>query len=107
MRYARHVADLVGDTPLVQLSRVTDGIAATVLAKVVDLLDPRAGVVEIMAQASMIVDNDFFKHKVFFRPSGKGKATEFFEMKKTRTILASLAFAYRTHRLIAAAAAVE
>jgi cystathionine beta-synthase len=34
VRYARHVADLVGDTPLVQLSRVTDGIAATVLAKV-------------------------------------------------------------------------
>ncbi|WP_426323706.1 pyridoxal-phosphate dependent enzyme [Microbacterium sp. E-13] len=28
------MADLVGDTPLVQLTRVTDGIAATVLAKV-------------------------------------------------------------------------
>ncbi|MGX5772174.1 pyridoxal-phosphate dependent enzyme [Microbacterium trichothecenolyticum] len=34
MRYAQSVADLVGDTPLVQLTRVTDGIAATVLAKV-------------------------------------------------------------------------
>ncbi|MET0734416.1 MAG: pyridoxal-phosphate dependent enzyme [Microbacterium sp.] len=34
MRYARNVADLVGNTPLVQLTRVTDGIAATVLAKV-------------------------------------------------------------------------
>lgn len=34
MRYARNVADLVGRTPLVQLTRVTDGIAATVLAKV-------------------------------------------------------------------------
>ena len=34
MRYAKSVADLVGDTPLVQLTRVTDGIAATVLAKV-------------------------------------------------------------------------
>ncbi|WP_439593739.1 PLP-dependent cysteine synthase family protein [Microbacterium sp.] len=34
MRYARSVADLVGNTPLVQLTRVTDGIAATVLAKV-------------------------------------------------------------------------
>ncbi|GAB2831192.1 pyridoxal-phosphate dependent enzyme [Microbacterium insulae] len=34
MRYARSVADLVGDTPLVQLTRVTEGIAATVLAKV-------------------------------------------------------------------------
>lgn len=34
MRYARHVAELVGDTPLVQLSRVTAGLSATVLAKV-------------------------------------------------------------------------
>jgi cystathionine beta-synthase len=34
VRYARNVADLVGNTPLVQLTRVTDGIAATVLAKV-------------------------------------------------------------------------
>lgn len=34
MRYAKSVADLVGNTPLVQLTRVTEGIAATVLAKV-------------------------------------------------------------------------
>lgn len=34
MRYAEHIADLVGDTPLVKLNRVTDGIACTVLAKV-------------------------------------------------------------------------
>lgn len=34
MRYARSVADLVGNTPLVQLTRVTEGIRATVLAKV-------------------------------------------------------------------------
>ena len=34
MRYAKSVADLVGNTPLVQLTRVTDGIAATVLAKI-------------------------------------------------------------------------
>ncbi len=34
MRYAHSVADLVGNTPLVRLTRVTDGIAATVLAKV-------------------------------------------------------------------------
>ncbi|MFG6492962.1 pyridoxal-phosphate dependent enzyme [Microbacterium sp. P03] len=34
MRYASSVADLVGNTPLVRLDRVTDGIAATVLAKV-------------------------------------------------------------------------
>ena len=34
MRYAEHIADLVGDTPLVKLNHVTDGIACTVLAKV-------------------------------------------------------------------------
>jgi len=34
MRYAHSVADLVGNTPLVRLNRVTEGIAATVLAKV-------------------------------------------------------------------------
>ncbi|MFG6402815.1 pyridoxal-phosphate dependent enzyme [Microbacterium sp. P04] len=34
MRYARTITDLVGNTPLVRLNRVTDGIAATVLAKV-------------------------------------------------------------------------
>ena len=34
MRYAEHVVELVGDTPLVRLSSVTRGIAATVLAKV-------------------------------------------------------------------------
>ncbi|GAA1860611.1 hypothetical protein GCM10009796_23660 [Microbacterium koreense] len=34
VRYVRHVADLVGNTPLVELTRVTAGIAATVLAKV-------------------------------------------------------------------------
>jgi cystathionine beta-synthase len=34
VHYAQSVADLVGNTPLVQLTRVTEGIAATVLAKV-------------------------------------------------------------------------
>lgn len=34
VRYAEHIADLVGDTPLVKLNHVTDGIACTVLAKV-------------------------------------------------------------------------
>jgi cystathionine beta-synthase len=34
MRYAQSVVDLVGNTPLVRLNRLTDGIAATVLAKV-------------------------------------------------------------------------
>lgn len=34
MKFARSVVDLIGDTPLVQLTRVTEGISATVLAKV-------------------------------------------------------------------------
>ncbi len=34
MRYASSIADLVGNTPLVRLNSVTEGIAATVLAKV-------------------------------------------------------------------------
>jgi cystathionine beta-synthase len=34
VKYADHIADLVGNTPLVKLGSVTDGIAATVLAKV-------------------------------------------------------------------------
>jgi len=34
MRYVEHVADLVGNTPLVKLGPVADGVAALVLAKV-------------------------------------------------------------------------
>src|SRR4051812_4386674 len=34
MKYAEHIVDLVGNTPLVRLGSVTEGIAATVLAKV-------------------------------------------------------------------------
>ena len=34
MRYAEHISELVGNTPLVRLSSVTAGLAATVLAKV-------------------------------------------------------------------------
>ena len=34
MKYANSVMDLVGNTPLVRLNRVTEGISATVLAKV-------------------------------------------------------------------------
>ena len=33
MRYAENITDLVGNTPLVRLNHVTDGIRATVLAK--------------------------------------------------------------------------
>lgn len=39
MKYAKTVIDLVGDTPLVQLNSVTEGISATVLAKV-EYLNP-------------------------------------------------------------------
>ncbi len=39
VRYANSVVDLVGDTPLVRLNRVTEGIRATVLVKV-EYLNP-------------------------------------------------------------------
>jgi len=39
MKYANTVIDLVGNTPLVRLNKVTEGIAATVLAKV-EYLNP-------------------------------------------------------------------
>jgi len=39
MQYAESVVDLVGNTPLVKLNRVTEGIAATVLVKV-EYLNP-------------------------------------------------------------------
>ena len=34
MRYAEHVSELVGNTPLVRLGAVTEGLSATILAKV-------------------------------------------------------------------------
>lgn len=34
MKYAENIADLVGNTPLVKLNRVTEGVVCTVLAKV-------------------------------------------------------------------------
>lgn len=34
MRYAEHISELVGHTPLVRLTRVTDDLSATILAKV-------------------------------------------------------------------------
>jgi len=39
VKYANSVIDLIGNTPLVRLNKVTDGIAATVLAKV-EYLNP-------------------------------------------------------------------
>jgi cystathionine beta-synthase len=48
VKYAEHVADLVGNTPLVKLSAVTEGIAATVLAKV-EYLNPGGSVKDRIA----------------------------------------------------------
>jgi cystathionine beta-synthase len=48
VRYAEHIADLVGNTPLVKLSSITDGIAATVLAKV-EYLNPGGSVKDRIA----------------------------------------------------------
>ena len=48
MRYAQSVVELIGDTPLVRLNRVTAGIAATVLAKV-EYLNPGGSVKDRIA----------------------------------------------------------
>lgn len=48
MKYAKSIVDLVGNTPLVQLNRVTDGISATVLAKV-EYLNPGGSVKDRIA----------------------------------------------------------
>jgi cystathionine beta-synthase len=48
MKYAEHVVDLVGGTPLVRLNRVTEGIAGTVLAKV-EYLNPGGSVKDRIA----------------------------------------------------------
>ena len=48
MRYAEHIFDLVGSTPLVKLNSVTDGIAATVLAKV-EYMNPGGSVKDRIA----------------------------------------------------------
>ena len=48
MKYAEHIADLVGNTPLVKLNSVTDGIAATVLAKI-EYMNPGGSVKDRIA----------------------------------------------------------
>jgi cystathionine beta-synthase len=48
MRYAEHIVDLVGNTPLVRLHRVTEGIGAVVLAKV-EYLNPGGSVKDRIA----------------------------------------------------------
>lgn len=54
MRFAETILETIGDTPLVRLNHVTDGIAATVLAKV-EFLNPGGSVKDRIAQ-SMIDD---------------------------------------------------
>ncbi|MGH3795466.1 MAG: cystathionine beta-synthase [Pseudonocardiaceae bacterium] len=48
MRYAEHIVDLVGDTPLVRLNSVVEGIPAHVLAKV-EYLNPGGSVKDRIA----------------------------------------------------------
>ena len=48
MSYAEHIVDLVGNTPLVRLSRVTTGVRATILAKV-EYLNPGGSVKDRIA----------------------------------------------------------
>ncbi|GAB3617195.1 cystathionine beta-synthase [Okibacterium endophyticum] len=48
MKYAESVVDLVGNTPLVKLNQVTEGISATVLAKV-EYLNPGGSVKDRIA----------------------------------------------------------
>jgi cystathionine beta-synthase len=49
MKYAEHIADLVGNTPLVRLAAVTEGIGATVLAKV-EYVNPGGSVKDRIAK---------------------------------------------------------
>jgi cystathionine beta-synthase len=48
MKYAEHVVDLIGGTPLVRLNRVTEGLACTVLAKI-EYLNPGGSVKDRIA----------------------------------------------------------
>src|SRR3954466_12080440 len=48
MDYAETVLDLIGHTPLVRLNRVTEGISATVLAKI-EYLNPGGSVKDRIA----------------------------------------------------------
>ena len=48
MKYAQHISELVGSTPLVQLTSVTRGLSATILAKV-EYLNPGGSVKDRIA----------------------------------------------------------
>ncbi|SDR86569.1 cystathionine beta-synthase [Agrococcus carbonis] len=65
MRYAGSILETIGDTPLVRLTKVTAGIAATVLAKV-EFLNPGGSVKDRIALA-MIEDAEA---KGLLRPGG-------------------------------------
>ncbi|GAA3605908.1 cystathionine beta-synthase [Agrococcus terreus] len=65
MRYAESILETIGDTPLVRLSKVTEGIAATVLAKV-EFFNPGGSVKDRIAQ-SMIDDAE---ERGLLRPGG-------------------------------------
>ena len=65
MRYAESILETIGDTPLVRLSKVTEGIAATVLAKV-EFLNPGGSVKDRIALA-MILDAE---ERGLLRPGG-------------------------------------
>ena len=48
MKYAKHISELVGGTPLVQLTAVTSGLTATILAKV-EYMNPGGSVKDRIA----------------------------------------------------------
>ncbi|WP_413318556.1 cystathionine beta-synthase [Agrococcus sp. 1P02AA] len=52
MRYAESIVETIGDTPLVRLTKVTEGIAATVLAKV-EFMNPGGSVKDRIAVAML------------------------------------------------------
>src|SRR5699024_9194268 len=55
MKFAEHIIDLVGNTPLVRLNSVAEGLSATVLAKV-EYLNPGACVKDCIAWAMVEED---------------------------------------------------
>ncbi|ACQ79315.1 cystathionine beta-synthase [Beutenbergia cavernae DSM 12333] len=65
MRYAAHISELVGSTPLVRLSSVTDGLSAVVLAKI-EYLNPGGSIKDRIA--ARIIDAAEAEGKL--RPGG-------------------------------------
>src|SRR5581483_7479835 len=54
MRYAKHILEIIGNTPLIRLSHVSQGIAATLLVKL-EYLNPGGSVKDRIA-VSLIED---------------------------------------------------